>query len=230
MARKPRIQLADYTQHVIQRGANREACFFADADYRFYLGCLSEALKLHDCECHAYVLMTNHVHLLLTPRRHGALAKVMKLLSQRYTQYVNFTYCRTGSIWEGRYKSSVIDVDHYLLTCYRYIELNPVRAAMVGRPSEYLWSSARFHGFGISDHAGGDDDLIVDHGLYLGLGSHREERQEAYRELFRGHMDDDFIHKLGRVFTQEQILGDSQFREVVEKNTTLRVERVSKNR
>jgi putative transposase len=203
MARKPRIQLADYTQHVIQRGANREACFFAEADYRFHLGCLSEALKLHDCECHAYVLMTNHVHLLLTPKRYGALAKVMKLLSQRYTQYVNYTYRRTGSIWEGRYKSSVIDVDHYLLTCYRYIELNPVRAGMVNRPSEYLWSSARLHGFGESNITECAKNLVVDHSLYLGLGREVEERQAAYRELFLGHMDKELIHVMGRVFTQE---------------------------
>jgi putative transposase len=154
MARKPRVHLENYTQHIIQRGANRNSCFFAEEDYRFYLDCLHDALNRYECECHAYVLMTNHVHLLLTPRAFSAIAKVMKLVGQRFTQYINYTYHRTGSIWEGRYKASVIDAEAYLLTCYRYIELNPVRAGMVQRPSEYRWSSARTNGFGANTEVG----------------------------------------------------------------------------
>lgn len=214
MARKPRIHLENVTQHVIQRGANREPCFFAEEDYRFYLDCLGDALKRYGCECHAYVLMTNHVHLLLTPRADSAIAQVMKLLGQRYTQYVNYTYRRTGSIWEGRYKASVIDAENYLLICYRYIELNPVRAAMVERPSEYKWSSARLNGFG--SRMGSDPVGLTPGEAYKGLGLDDKARQQAYRELFRGQLDDELIHELGQIFSQEKILGNSRFKETIE--------------
>lgn len=216
MARKPRIHLENVTQHVIQRGANRDLCFFAEQDYRFYLECLGDALKRYRCECHAYVLMTNHVHLLLTPRADSAIAQVMKLLGQRYTQYVNYTYKRTGTIWEGRYKASVIDAENYLLICYRYIELNPVRAAMVERPSEYKWSSARANGFGVETNMGSDPVGLTPGTAYQSLGSDDKARQKAYRELFRGHLDNELIHELGQIFSQEQILGNSWFKALVE--------------
>ena len=216
MARKPRIHFENVTQHVIQRGANREPCFYAEVDYRFYLDCLADALKRYSCECHAYVLMTNHVHLLLTPRAEFAIAQVMKLLGQRYTQYVNYTYRRTGSIWEGRYKASVIDAEQYLLICYRYIELNPVRAAMVERPSEYKWSSARTNGFGAETERGSDPVGLTPGAAYEALGLDNPSRQKAYRELFRGHLDDELIHELGQIFSQEQILGNSRFKAFIE--------------
>ncbi len=179
MARKPRVHDANVTQHVIQRGCNRNVCFFNEADYQFYLDGLKIASEKMTCEVHAYVLMSNHVHLLVTPRKEGALAGFMKLIGQRYTQYVNYRYERTGSMWEGRYKSSVIDTDLYLLTCYRYIELNPVRAGMTQRPSEYRWSSARWHGLGERD------EIVRDHELYNKLGVTEAERQAHYRALFR---------------------------------------------
>jgi putative transposase len=216
MARKPRVHLENYTQHVIQRGANRDPCFYAEEDYRCYLDCLSDALARYECECHAYVLMTNHVHLLLTPRAVSAIAQVMKLVGQRFTQYMNHTYRRTGSMWEGRYKASMIDADRYLLTCYRYIELNPVRAGMVEKPSEYRWSSARTNGFCTGTDIGSDPVGLTLGEAYKGLGLDDKARQQAYRELFRDHMDQEEIHELGDIFSQEKVLGNSRFKELIE--------------
>lgn len=209
MARKPRVHAKGFTQHIIQRGRNREACFFADADYQYYLQVLAQAAEESGCDVHAYVLMTNHVHLLVTPSVDQGISLLMKSLGQRYTQYINYTYRRTGSVWEGRYKASVIDTERYLLTCYRYIELNPVRAGMTMLPSEYRWSSARWHGFAEMN------SVINDHPLYLALGQDVEQRTGAYRQLFKVALDDDVLDKLGVVFNQEKVLGDSHFAEQI---------------
>jgi putative transposase len=120
MPRKPRFNLAEVPLHVIQRGNNRSACFFADKDYQFYLQCLKESAKKFGVDVHAYVLMTNHVHLLLTPHAPGAVSGFMQAVGRRYVQYINFRYRRSGTLWEGRYKASLVDTDPYLLTCYRY--------------------------------------------------------------------------------------------------------------
>ncbi|MCA1854190.1 MAG: transposase [Beggiatoa sp.] len=128
MVRLPRLSLASIPQHVIQRGNNRQACFYADEDYRFYLECLGEAARKYRVSVHAYVLMTNHVHLLMTPTSAAGMSQVMQTLGRRYVRYINYTYRRSGTLWEGRYHASLVQGDRYLLTCYRYIELNPVRA------------------------------------------------------------------------------------------------------
>lgn len=178
MARKPRVHLPGYTQHVIQRGNNREACFFAEADYAAYREILGNAAGIAACQIHAYVLMTNHVHLLVTPQVHGGLSQLMKAVGQGYCHYFNQQHQRTGSLWEGRYKAEVIDTEHYLLTCSLYIEANPVRAGMAVKPSEYPWSSARWHGLGEPD------PVVMDHPLYEALGLTPAERQSAYRALY----------------------------------------------
>ena len=187
MARKPRIQLVGYPHHVIQRGANRQQCFFEQRDYLFYLKCLSQALTDKNCSCHAFVLMTNHVHLLVTPKEELGLSQLMKQTAQRYSQYVNRVYDESGSVWEGRYKSVVIENDDYALACYRYIELNPVKAGMVSRPSLYPWSSASFNGFGKAEFliSLGLDEWLVPAESYMALGRSAHDRQKAYRELFR---------------------------------------------
>ena len=131
MARLPRIVIPGQALHLIQRGNNRQATFYADKDYRFYLECLQDASAHHGCAIHAYVLMTNHVHLLLTPRAERAASLLMQSVGRRYVRYVNHAYQRSGTLWEGRFKSTLIDSERYLLTCSRYIELNPVRAGMV---------------------------------------------------------------------------------------------------
>ncbi|WP_208738801.1 transposase [Phytopseudomonas daroniae] len=151
MPRKQRMYLPGVPAHVVQRGNNRSACFFHDEDYQFYLTVLGDALKRYRVQLHAYVLMTNHVHLLMTPESETGISRVMQHLGRMYVLYVNRIYRRSGTLWEGRHKASLINADEYLLTCYRYIEMNPVRAGMVEAPEEYRWSSYRWHGWGKAD-------------------------------------------------------------------------------
>ena len=143
MPRGARAVLVDHPLHVVQRGINRNACFFADTDYRTYLRYLAEFSTRFSCSVHAYCLMTNHVHLLLTPHTPDACARLMKNLGQCYVQGVNQRLRRTGTLWEGRFHSCLVTAERYVLACYRYIELNPVRAGMVAAPGEYRWSSYR---------------------------------------------------------------------------------------
>ncbi len=147
MPRQQRYRLPGVPQHVIQRGNNRQVTFFDNMDYRKYLDCLETAGDKYDCAIHAYVLMTNHVHLLMTPSEPDSISKVMQSVGRQYVQYINWSYKRTGTLWEGRYKASPIESERYLLTCYRYIELNPVRAGMVASPADYAWSSYRHNAF-----------------------------------------------------------------------------------
>ena len=157
MARLPRFVIPGHPQHVIVRGNNREPIFYAEADYQFYLEKLKQACDKHSCDVHAYVLMTNHVHLLITPHKENGISKAMQMLGRYYVQYFNYSYERTGTLWEGRYKASLIDSNSYALICYRYIELNPVRADMVDHPSEYPWSSYRHNALGEKN------ELVIHH-------------------------------------------------------------------
>ena len=146
MPRRPRIHLDDVPLHIVQRGHNREACFYAEEDYHTYLHWLGEALEKERYTLHAYALMTNHVHLLLTPKQAESVPRLIIALGRRYVQYINKTYRRTGTLWDRRYKSSLIQAETYLLTCQCYIELDPVRAAMVDDPAHYRWTSYRANG------------------------------------------------------------------------------------
>jgi putative transposase len=210
MARQPRIDLAGIPQHLIQRGNNRQACFFTNYDRRHYLEWLHQAAEKYGGSVHAYVLMTNHVHLLATGAEKGALGRMMQSLGRRYVRYVNSSYRRTGTLWEGRYKSSLIESDRYLLTCYRYIELNPVRANIVTLPGEYRWSS-------FNCNAGGKtDDLINPHATYLSLGKTEAARLSAYRRLFRDAIDNDEIRTIRDHVNQGKVLGSETFRNRIE--------------
>jgi putative transposase len=151
LPRKPRCFLADIPVHIDQRGHSREPVFFEDSDYRAYLGWLAEAAERYECSIHAYVLMTNHIHILATPQKRDSVSRMMQYVGRRYVPYVNHAYGTSGSIWEGRFKASLIQDEQYLLTCMRYIELNPVRANMTTTPGHYRWSSYRAHGQGKAD-------------------------------------------------------------------------------
>ena len=210
MARLPRFYLPGQPLHVIQRGNNRDPIFAADADYHFYLRCLQEAAKMHSLTVHAYVLMTNHVHLLVTPDSELSLSKTLQSIGRRYVQYFNFTYQRTGTLWEGRYKSTLIDSERYLLTCMRYIEMNPVRADMVAHPSDYPWSSYR------ANAQGGEDVLIARHELYQRLGRSDDERKSAYRQLFRAQVSKADVDAIRDATNKGWALGDSHFSAKVE--------------
>ncbi len=213
MPRKPRFNLIGIPQHIIQRGNNREPCFYAKKDYRRYLEDLKESAEKHDCRIHAYILMTNHVHLLITPMIDHGISQMMQSLGRRYVCYINKTYHRTGTLWEGRYKSSLVDSDNYLLTCMRYIELNPVRANMVEHPAEYKWSSYRVNG------QGEYQSIIEPHPSYLELGSSDMLRQTAYRELFSDQIDAVTLHEIRQSLNHELVFGRSYFKDKIEKIT-----------
>jgi putative transposase len=205
MPRRPRIKLAEVPQHIVQRGINREPCFFAEEDYHCYLHWLQKSAGDWHCAIHAYVLMTNHVHLLVTSEKPDGIAKMMQSIGRRYVQYINRSYRRTGSLWEGRFKSSLVQAEEYLLTCMRYIELNPVRANMVNDPAQYRWSSYRHNGLGQMD------ERITPHSLYLALGKDETERLADYRGLFRSELDDAAIADIRLALAQGQPLGSERF-------------------
>jgi putative transposase len=213
MPRRPRIQLDGVPLHIVQRGHNREACFFAEEDYQSYLHWLGEALAEYECQLHAYALMTNHVHLLVTPKRAERIPRLIMSVGRRYVQYINRTYKRTGTLWDSRYKSSLIHAESYLLTCMRYIELNPVRAGMVEAPAHYRWTSYRHNGLGKVDAR------ITAHSLYTALDSTDKARQWAYRALFRAALDQAAIDDMRLALNQNQPLGTSRFYAKIERLT-----------
>jgi putative transposase len=209
MARLPRYAVPGQPQHVIQRGNNRAVLFAAAPDYQFFRDCLQGACEHHGCQVHAYVFMTNHVHLLMTPQTGGGIGKVMQSVGRRYVQYFNFTYGRTGTLWEGRYKATLIDTERYLLTCYRYIELNPVRAGLVAAPGEYSWSS-----YG-ANALGRYDPLVTMHNQYLGLGADPNTRQAAYRALFQTAIDGLTLRAIRDATNTGWALGNDRFRDEI---------------
>jgi len=210
MPRLPRYPLVDMPQHVIQRGHNRQPVFFHQDDYVRYLQCLHDAAAAYHSVIHAYVLMTNHVHVLMTPHQTDSLAKVMQLLGRRYVQYINTTYHRTGTLWEGRYRASVVEAEGYLLACYWHIEINPVRAGMVPEPAVYPWSSYRWHALGHPD------PVVTDHALYLALGNTPQERQQACQALFQGQIYADLLQEIRTTLQQGRVLGTERFQDSIE--------------
>jgi len=177
MARSPRIALPGYPHHVIQRGNNRQAIFLSEEDYTVYLDCFRKAKEERPCRIYAYCLMTNHVHFLIAPSDSHGLSRLLQSVGRRYVQNFNWRHGRTGTLWEGRFRSSVVSMDDYLLACCRYIELNPVRAKMVSQARDYRWSSYRFHGEGTKDA------LLDEDPSYLALGDTDFQRQQSYRQF-----------------------------------------------
>jgi putative transposase len=209
MPRRPRLALPNVPLHLIQRGNNHQACFFADEDYRFYLDWLQDYAGKAGCRIHAYVLMTNHVHLLVSAERGTAPGEMMKALGQRYVQYVNRTYRRSGTLWEGRFRSCPTQAEEYLLACQRYIELNPVRAQMVEHPADYHWSSYR------ANAQGEESVLITPHEVFAGLGMDAASRQAAYRELFRYELEPGLVDEIRRATHGNFALGSAMFAEQI---------------
>lgn len=209
MARLPRFILPGHPQHVIVRGNNRDAIFNAEEDYHFYLDKLQVAAKKHQCDIHAYVLMANHVHLLVTPHTEDGIPKMIQMLGRYYVQYFNSKHHRSGTLWEGRYRACLIDSETYALTCYRYIELNPVRAGMVSHPAEYPWSS--YPGNALGDH----DALLTPHPVFLSLGGSDEERQAAYRALFEMNFDEKTLDEVRSSINKAWVLGSENFKKAI---------------
>jgi len=185
-------------------------CFLTEEDYTAYTQDLLDASAHCQCAIHAYVLMTNHVHLLVTGREHNSISRMMQRLGRHYVACFNARYRRTGTLWEGRFKSSLVDTKRYLLTCYRYIELNPVRAAMGAHPRDYRWSS-------FSCNADGrPDPLAKPHGAYLALGETPVARRNAYRALFASAISDDDMANIRSHVQRQKALGDSRFQAWIE--------------
>lgn len=205
MARQLRFRIPGYPQHIIQRGNDRQACFFEDRDYLYYLRCLSEASLDHECDIHAYVLMTNHVHLLATPRKPDGISRLMQSVGRKFVRMINARHHRTGTLWEGRYKATLVDSNEYLLACYRYIELNPVRAGLVVDPGDYVWSSYRVH-VGTQE-----SPLIRDHGVFLGLGENDSSRQRSYKRLFETELSAGKLFRIRESTNKSRPLGDERF-------------------
>lgn len=210
MVRLPRPDLARVPQHVVQRCNNRMPCFLDDEDRRRYLQCLHQGLLRYGCELHAYVLMSNHVHLLVTPSAAGAVSRMMQTFARNYAGLFNGRHGRSRTLWEGRYKSCLVDSESYVLTCCRYIELNPVRAWMVGSPSEHPWSS--YH----ANALGKPDPLVTPHAVMLALGHDPADRAAGYRALFAEVLTDEVVAEMRACLQQQRALGTDRFRAQVD--------------
>lgn len=210
MPRKPRFIIPHVPVHIVQRGHSRNPVFFDDADYLAYLNWLKAGALRYKVAIHAYVLMTNHIHILATPTDVAGVTRMMQYVGRHYVPYINFTYGSSGSLWEGRYKASLVQDETYLLTCMRYIELNPVRANMVRSPAHYRWSSYRVNGQAKLD------EVVTPHELYTALGKNAETRSEAYKSLFKAHVDSKDLDDIRKSLQTGTPLGNEFFKQKVE--------------
>jgi len=204
MARLPRLFMPEFPVHAVVRGNDRQDIFQSEGDRIYFHRCLVETTRKHQTAVHAYVFMTNHVHLLVTGKTPDSLGKVIQTMGRRYVAYFNYLYRRTGTLWEGRFKSSVVQTERYFLACQRYIEMNPVRAGLVERPADFFWSSF------MANRIGRPDDLVTPHSLYLEMGRTPDSRHAAYARLFEGEMggDDKTIRD---ALQQGWAVGDQEF-------------------
>ena len=212
MARLPRYAVAGQPQHIIQRGNNRQVIFAAETDYQFFRDTLIEAAKQHGLIIHAYVWMTNHIHLLATPLFENSISKVFQSVGRKYVQYFNFTYQRSGTLWEGRYRATVVDSECYMLSVMRYIELNPVRACMCEYPAEYPWSSYGLNALGL---VGLNTEWLQPHEEYLRLGINATERQARYQALFNVALVKDELINIRESTHKGWVLGGDKFKATI---------------
>lgn len=217
MARSPRITIPAYPHHIIQRGNNRAAVYFADDDYRFFLECLRQAKIKCQCRIYAYVLMTNHFHLLIEPAEVGDLGRFIQSVGRRYVRYINETYGRSGTLWEGRFKSAAVSRDEYLIACSRYIELNPVRAGLAAHPRDYRWSSYQRRALGMSDR------LLDEDPWYEGLGTNEKEKREKYRQWMDSQIDEREWGEIRQATQRGRLIGRETFQKQVEAMTGRRL-------
>lgn len=224
MPRRQRLCAVGIPQHIVQRGVNRQACFTDDSDIAAYVHWLHEGASKYGVQIHAWVFMTNHVHLLVTPLQETAASKMMQHIGRLYVRHFNYRYERTGTLWEGRFHSCLIQQDQYFLACQRYIELNPVRAGMVEDPADYKWSSYQANALGI------ESKLRSPHPLYLALGSSKLKRLERYRELFEGQIDGTVLFDIRAALNTGLVLGTEKFKKEVEELTGHRTSLIRRGR
>lgn len=209
MPRRPRVCIPGMPLHIIQRGNNRQVCSASDADLAAYANWLAVGAEKFGVRIHGWVFMTNHVHLLLTPMSEEGVPRLMQFIGRLYVRYFNDVYGRSGTLFEGRYRSSLIHDREYLLACLQYIELNPIRAGMVRDPGDYLWSSYRAHAFGTPI------ELWTPHGLYNDLGANPADRQAHYRKLMEQALAGEVVAKIRHCINKGLVLGSERFREQV---------------
>lgn len=209
MARLPRIDVAGIPQHVVVRGVDRQPCFRATGDFAAYLDDLRQATLVHACTVHAYVLMTNHVHLLLTGEAQRAVSAAMQSVGRRYVRRFNASWKRTGTLFEGRFRASLVESEQYLINCMRYIELNPVRAGMVSSPLAYPWSSARAN---VGER---DDPLVTRHPEYRRLGCDAAEQAAAYRVLLAQKLEGLVVRSIREHVNKSCVLGSPTFQHAI---------------
>ena len=217
MPRLNRLCPVGIPQHIIQRGNNRQVCFTTEEDLAVYANWLHDYATKFEVDIHAWVFMTNHVHLLVTPKKENATSKMMQSLGRYYVRYYNKTYRRSGTLWEGRFKSCLVESADYLLKCYQYIELNPVRAGIVDDPSEYHWSSYQCNGLGV------ESKLMKPHDVYQKLGRSKESRLKAYRELFRYQLNGEVLKEIRTSVNKGLAFGSERFKDEIEFNLKRRV-------
>ena len=224
MARLPRVHLAGVPEHIIQRGNNRQVCFACEEDFAAYAHWLKQYSDAFGVHVHAWVFMTNHVHLLCTASDAKGISLMMQSLGRRYVRYFNGQYRRSGTLWEGRFKSCLVQEEHYILAVYRYIEMNPVRAGMVTSPSDYHWSSYA------SNALGKASALCHPHPSYLALAAKEAERQQAYRDLFQSEVSKAMLLDIDNAIKSGMALGNERFKQEVEALTGRRQQKVKVGR
>lgn len=216
MARLPRFVLPGFPQHVLQRGNNRQQILFQEEDYWFLWEKIGAAADRFDCKIHAYVLMPNHFHLLLTPDSEDGVGKLMQYVGRYYVQYFNAGNERSGTLWEGRYRATLLDPTAYLIPVSRYLETNPVRAGLVATPADYAWSSYA------ANATGADDRLVTSHAVYERLGRGQKARQAAYEAGFETPLDESLLTRIRDATNKAWVLGDAAFCQDVEERLNRR--------
>ena len=224
MARLPRLSMIGTPQHIIQRGNNRQVCFASEEDLACYARWLTEYAQKYRVEIHAWVFMTNHVHLLVTPQENHAISNMMQAIGRRYVRYFNREYQRSGTLWEGRFKSCLVQTAHYFLQCQRYIELNPVRANMVADPADFAWSSYQCHGLGKVSA------MHTPHAEYIALGASEKNRQSLYRDQFKVYFENELLIDIRESVNKGLVLGNAHFKDQVETLCKQRVRAAKRGR
>ena len=210
MPRPPRLDLPGIPQHVVQRGVDRRPCFVLEIHYQEYLRHLHELAGRFGCQVHAYALMCNHVHLLATPAETGGIGRMMQAVGRRYVSFFNFSMERTGTLWEGRYKACLVDSEQYVLRCYRYIELNPVRAGICPTPDGFRWSSFRCNGLGAAD------SLVAPHAAYLALGASADDRRAHYCKFLHSGCGTEEADEIRAMTSRHRAFGSKEFKQRLE--------------
>jgi putative transposase len=224
MARLPRYAIKNHPQHIIQQGRDGQQIFFADQDYQYFHDCLDAAAYNYQLKVHAYVLMPDHVHILATPGNTDSISRTTQSIGRNYVQYFNECYGGSGTLWEGRYRATVVESKRYLLTCCRYIEMNPVRNGLVKTAADYRWSSYAHNALGKTD------EMITAHKEYLQLGGDDKSRNKTYRAMFRQTLSAEQVQQITDATFKGWVLGDSSFARKIEKLSGRRATQLPKGR